>query len=225
MNNIIQLFYTQKKINYSIVLFSMYCLSLLLIRAKITQSIYLFFLLWNLVLAIIPYFISLYTSSHLIKINKWILYLLLFTWLAFIPNSFYIITDLVHVVRSEGNLFYFDLLLISSFAIIGFFIGLISIFQIENILKYKNFNPKYQWAFLFIISYLNGFGIYIGRVLRFNSWDILSNPTKLFTTLFIELFSLETILFTFHFGTFILITYYFLKNTLLNFNYHDKSAI
>jgi uncharacterized membrane protein len=225
MNDIIQLFHINKKINNSIVLFSMYCLSLLLVRAKITQSVYLFFLLWNLVLAIIPYIISLYITSHLEKINKYILYILLFTWLAFIPNSFYIITDLVHVVRSEGNRFYFDLLLISSFAIIGFFIGLISIFQIENILKIKNFNPKYHWAFLPIISYLNGFGIYIGRVLRFNSWDILSNPSELFTTLFIELFSLETILFTFHFGTFILITYYFFKNNLLNSNYHDKRAI
>lgn len=225
MNRIFQLFQSNRKINHAVLLISLYCLALLLIRAKITQSIYLFFLIWNLMLAAIPYALSSYATVHFPTLKKEITGLLLLTWLAFLPNSFYIITDLVHVVRSAGHLFYFDLVLISSFAVTGFFLGLLSLIQVEQLLLKLNFKSKTTSVFELLICFLNGFGIYIGRVLRFNSWDILSNPIELFTTLFYELFSKETILFSLHFGAFIYLTFLLYKNTNQNTITHDQSTI
>lgn len=221
MNRIFQLFHSNRKMNNAVLLISVYCLALLLIRAKITQSIYLFFLVWNLILAAIPYALSSYATVHFSTLKKEITGLILFSWLAFLPNSFYIITDLVHVVRSAGNLFYFDLLLISSFAVTGFFLGLLSLIQVENLFQKLNFKNKITSAIVLLVCFLNGFGIYIGRVLRFNSWDILSNPIELFTTLFYELFSKETILFSIHFGVFIYLAFLLYKNTNQNSSTHD----
>lgn len=225
MNSIFQLFQSNRKINHAVLLISLYCLALLLIRAKITQSIYLFFLIWNLMLAAIPYALSSHVTVHFSTLKKEFTGLLLLSWLAFLPNSFYIITDLVHVVRSTGNLFYFDLVLISSFAITGFFLGLLSLIQVEQLLLKLNFKSKTTSVFVLLICFLNGFGIYIGRVLRFNSWDILSNPIELFTTLFYELFSKETILFSIHFGAFIYLTFLLYKNTNQNIITHDQGTI
>ncbi|MBL7885774.1 MAG: DUF1361 domain-containing protein [Flavobacterium sp.] len=225
MNSIFQLYQYNRKINHAVLLISMYCLALLLIRAKITQSIYLFFLIWNLMLAAIPYALSSYTSNHFSTIRKEYKGVILLSWLAFLPNSFYIITDLVHVVRSTGNLFYFDLVLISSFAITGFFLGLLSLFQVEQLLLKMNLKSKTTNSIVMAICFLNGFGIYIGRVLRFNSWDILSNPIELFTTLFYELLSKETILFSIHFGAFIYLTFLLYKNTNQNTTNYDQSTI
>lgn len=225
MNRIFQLFHSNRKMNNAVLLISSYCLSLLLIRVKITQSIYLFFLVWNLILATIPYALSSYATVHFASLKKEFLGFILFNWLLFLPNSFYIITDLVHVVRSTGNLFYFDLLLISSFAVAGFFLGLLSLIQVENLFQKLNFKNKTTSAIIMLICFLNGFGIYIGRVLRFNSWDILGNPIELFTTLFYELFSKETILFSIHFGAFIYLTFLLYKNTNQNTITHDQSTI
>jgi uncharacterized membrane protein len=225
MNRIFQLFQSNRKINHAVLLISLYCLALLLIRAKITQSIYLFFLIWNLTLAAIPYILSSYTTVNFPTLKKEITTLLLLIWLAFLPNSFYIITDLVHVVRSGGNLFYYDLVLISSFAVTGFFLGLLSLIQVEQLFLKLNFKSKTKSVFVLLICFLNGFGIYIGRVLRFNSWDILSHPIDLFSTLCYELISKETLLFSLHFGIFIYVTYYSYKNTTLNTLPNDQSTI
>ena len=65
MNLILKLFNQNKKANQLLLLYGLYCISLLLVRAKITNSIYLFFLIWNLFLAIIPYAIT----SHLLTLN------------------------------------------------------------------------------------------------------------------------------------------------------------
>lgn len=216
MNSILQFLHYNKRINLSLLVFATYCLGLLLLRAKITQSIYLFFLIWNLMLAVIPYLISSYLSLNFSRYKKWNTVIIFCVWLAFLPNSFYIITDLVHIVRSKGNLFYLDLIIISSFAITGFLLGLLSIIEMEKTVQEFNFKPKTIRNGLLIICLLNGFGIYIGRVLRFNSWDILSNPIELFSTLMTELISLETVLFSFHFGTFIYLALIIYKNTTIN---------
>ncbi len=66
-----------------------------------------------------------------------------------------------------------------------------------------------------VICYLSSFGVYLGRMLRFNSWDILSHPVELFTNILTSLLNFETYRFTFFFGTAILIIYsisYLLSN-------------
>jgi uncharacterized membrane protein len=123
MKQLINLFNSNKPNNTVITIMALYSLSLLLIRAKLTQNIFLFFLIWNLFLAAIPYFIILYLKVNVLK-SKIKIYILLFVWLIFLPNAFYIITDLKHLSHSHHSTFWFDLSVIASFAILGFFLGL-----------------------------------------------------------------------------------------------------
>ena len=223
MNVLTQLFLQNKKVNLTLIVLSIYCFGLLLFRAKITNSIYLFFLVWNLVLAVIPYLITTYLSVH--NLPRKLTFALLLVWLLFIPNSFYIITDLVHVVRSDEHLFYFDLLLICSFAVSGFLLGILSLQSAETILQKTSQNQRFTSYVIPMICFLNGFGIYIGRELRFNSWDIISNPIHLIETLYGELFSTETIVFSIHFGTFIYLAFLVFKNITATSFSHDQTTI
>ena len=212
MNFILKLFNSNKKTNLILVLFSIYCCILLLFRAKITNSVYLIFLIWNLFLALIPYLIS----SYLIaitkeKISSYLPISLLIIWLLFLPNSFYILTDLVHIVRSSGTLFYLDLIIICSFAIIGFILGLLSLEHFKILLHSKNLK-KYTTYIILFVCLLCGFGIYLGRILRYNSWNIISNPFQLFLDLITVAVTLKSILFSILFGTFIYLSY-LLKQT------------
>ncbi len=212
MNFALKLYHQDKKVNQTLFLYMIYCLTLLLVRAKITQSVYLFFLIWNLFLAFVPYIISSYFQSLDTKNNpKFKLYTLLTIWLLFIPNSFYIITDLVHLDNSDGFIFWLDLIIISSYALIGFGLGLLSLTHFETTLK-TIISKKYASIALFFISFLCGFGIYVGRILRYNSWDIISNPFDLIVDLFIAATSKTSLFFSFQFGIFIYFAFLIKKN-------------
>lgn len=152
---------------------------LLAVRMIVTNSIEYIFLPWNLFLAFVPYCITWWMARHVsIVENKIKLLFALAAWLLFIPNSFYIITDLVHLIHIRSAPKWFDLLLIFSFAWNGILCGLVSIWRIEIItraLSGKNFSA----LLVFAVMWLSAFGIYIGRFLRYNSWDIITDPFSL----------------------------------------------
>jgi len=225
MDVLSQLFLQNKRVNLTLTLLIFYCFGLLLFRAKITNSIYLFFLAWNLALALIPYLISSYLSVYFRQLQRKTTFFLLSIWLLFLPNSFYIVTDLIHVVRSEGNLFYLDLLLICSYAVSGFLLGILSLKTVETIIQTSSKNKRILHYIIPLICFLNGFGIYIGRILRFNSWDIISRPLYLFETLFRVLISLETVFFSLHFGTFIYLAFLVFKNITSTSFSHDQTTV
>jgi uncharacterized membrane protein len=110
--------------------------------------------------------------------NKVKLVIALAAWLLFIPNSFYIITDLFHLTRIESAPMWFDLLLIFSFAWNGIILGIISLRRVELIITLLR-GKEFSIVLIFIVMWLNAFGIYIGRFLRYNSWDIISAPFSL----------------------------------------------
>lgn len=187
-----------------------YSILLLLCRATLTQSIYLFFLVWNTFLGIIPLLISSYIHFTGELLSKTKLVMLLLIWLVFLPNSFYIITDVVHLPKSSKHLFWLDATIILSCAITGFYAGFISINQISQVVQLKYAIKIQQWH-LVLLAILSGFGIYIGRILRFNSWDIILQPTYLIETLFQQIIDLKPVLFSIHFGLFIYLTLYCFK--------------
>lgn len=202
MQTILQLYLLNKRLNNLLFLFSFFCLSLSLIRVKLTTSIYLMFLIWNLFLAVIPFLLTSYLKTRKLFENKFKNGLILSIWLLFLPNSFYIITDFVHLSLSNSYTFWYDLLLISSYSTLGFLLGIISLQDFENLLSDK-LNASICSFLVFGISILSGFGIYLGRILRYNSWDILKNPIALFTDL-VEIFiTMKSIGFSILFGTFI----------------------
>ena len=135
-------------------------------------------LIWNLFLGFIPYMLSRFLMQRPQCIEaRWKFTLTTIVWLLFIPNSFYIITDLFHLEERTVIPLWFDLALIFSFAWNGLILGVLSVRQMEKI-----WETKWQWSELFFIypvMLLNAFGIYIGRYLRYNSWDVVSNPLGL----------------------------------------------
>lgn len=148
-------------------------------RIIITESPGYIFLPWNLFLAFVPYWISgRITRITSVKKNKIKLVLYLFGWLLFIPNSFYILTDLIHFARIRSAPKWFDLLMIFSFAWNGIFFGIISLRKVEMFMS-DLLGKRFSVWLLFCVMWLCAFGVYIGRYLRFNSWDILTDPFSL----------------------------------------------
>lgn len=205
MNNLIRIYILNKKQNNYLIISSLIAITMLLLRVKLTHSIYLLFLLWNLFLAAIPYSLStiIKTDFRLRRSNLKNLGIIII-WLLFIPNTFYLITDFVHLNPSNLYRYIFDFALLSSFTIAGFYFGILSIHTIYKQIQFFYSNTISK-IFLISISYLCAFGIYIGRVLRFNSWDIICNPFSLIKSILDSIFLLETVVFSIELGTLILV--------------------
>ncbi len=154
---------------------------LLMVMARIvyTGQLTFAFLVWNLFLAFVPYFLSyqLLLRPAWIESN-WKFALLFSIWLLFVPNSFYILTDLFHLYDSYAVPRWYDLMLIFSFAWNALLMGILSVRQMEKIIHVR-WQIKSEWFFVYPIMWLNAEGVYIGRYLRYNSWDIISNPFRL----------------------------------------------
>ncbi|MEW7291096.1 DUF1361 domain-containing protein [Aquimarina sp. 2304DJ70-9] len=181
---------------------------LLLTRIIKTDSFFFLFLVWNLFLAGIPYLIS--TLLSIRKVNRFIFWSGFTIWLAFLPNSPYILTDLQHIRLSSLQSVWFDVLLILSFAINGMIIGFASLQMMRKLLL-ERLSVKVSNAITYGILLLCGFGIYLGRVLRWNSWDILQNPAGILSDILKRILfpiqHMNTWAFTIGFGGFLIITY------------------
>jgi uncharacterized membrane protein len=160
-------------------LISLFCFSLSLVRFYFSENKVFLFLNWNLFLAFIPWALSgIISSNKNYQENKFALFLLLAGWLLFFPNAPYILTDLFHL-HSRGHIpIWFDLVVILSFAWTGLAYGFISLLEIESLLS-KYLRSKTVAITSIIFLFIGSFGIYIGRYLRWNSWDILTNPFPL----------------------------------------------
>jgi uncharacterized membrane protein len=174
-----------------------------MIRIKITNSLFFGFLIWNLFLAFIPYGISTKLKTiNIDNISKIKLVFLLFIWLLFLPNAPYIITDFIHLHHSKSTLVWLDIFLIFTYASTGLLIAIISLNDIYRIIKIK-WNLKYANYFSFVVTFLCGFGIYLGRFLRLNSWDVFTAPITVLKKSFFSFYDSKTWLITFGFGSFI----------------------
>lgn len=168
----------KSEIEKVLILSCLFSLSLAFTRVLYTGQLMFLSLIWNLFLGFIPYLLSKFLMQHPQWVKtKWKFAVTATAWLLFIPNSFYIITDLFHLEERSVIPLWFDLALIFSFAWNGLILGVLSVRQMEKI-----WETKWQWSELFFIypvMLLNAFGIYIGRYLRYNSWDVISNPLGL----------------------------------------------
>ena len=112
------------------------------------------------------------------KINKLALIFIGFIWLLFFPNALYMVTDLFQFRPRNFVNIWFDLMMLLSFAIVGLFLGFSSLKKVENLIGTKFGKRKSQIAIIFIL-YLGSLGVYFGRFLRVNSWEIFSMPVIL----------------------------------------------
>ena len=150
---------------------------LLLVRMLYSGSMLYLFLVWNLFLAWIPFVIS-SLFNKLPEANKWKQGLVFCCWLAFFPNALYIVTDLIHLEIESGVPKWFDAVLLFSSSVVGLMMAFISLYRVEKYLS-RMVNKKLLPTLILLILFLGSFGVYLGRFLRWNSWDILKNPFQL----------------------------------------------
>lgn len=145
-------------------------------RLRVTHTPYYGFLFWNLFLALLPLAITTFyrLTSHKFKSRWYFLFCAAF-WLLFFPNAPYITTDLMHLGNLHQMPDWFDPLMVLSAALTGLWAGFMSLRDIEHELL-TWLNAWVARVFVALIWFLSGIGIYLGRVLRWNSWDIFRVP-------------------------------------------------
>jgi uncharacterized membrane protein len=150
---------------------------LLMIRIEQSHSLRYWFLLWNLVLAWVPLGMVLILRERL-KISRWLTWqniLLVVLWLGFLPNSFYLVSDLIHLrVTGEVSIL-FDAVMFMSFIFNGFVAGFASVYIMHQMML-KKIDKIQTHCFIGLVFLACSFAIYLGRDLRWNTWDILVNP-------------------------------------------------
>jgi len=152
------------------------CLTLVALRVRYTSKITFVFLIWNIFLALIPYGISTLLFIFQEKVRKRSLLLIPFAlWLCFFPNAPYILTDLFHLKPRTGVPFWYDLALILFFAWNGLMLGYASLLDMQTVIT-RHFNQWIGWMVAIGSLVLGSFGIYLGRYLRWNSWDVIASP-------------------------------------------------
>ena len=134
------------------------------------------YLAWNLFLAWIPLLLALVAARAIFAAPSHRVGGVVTgaAWLCFFPNAPYILTDCVHLLRS-GSLFWVDLVLILLFALTGLVVGFCSLFLMQTAVA-RRWGWPAGWLFAAGVTALSGFGIYVGRFWRWNSWDMLLNP-------------------------------------------------
>ncbi len=154
-------------------------LVLIIIRQFIPTDKPMAFLLWNLFLALIPLaFSSVLLKAQSEKLPLYSQLILGFGWLVFFPNAPYMLTDYIHLTYGDQTYFWLDVLTLSYFAFIALATAVISLLDIEVWLKSRLSNGLVKMA-IFVLCLLSGIGIYLGRDLRFNSWDVIMKPQEL----------------------------------------------
>jgi uncharacterized membrane protein len=157
-----------------------WCVGLIFFRIERTGSEYFMFLIWNLFLACIPVFASrLLQAAHARKIPDVVQLALLAVWLVFLPNAPYILTDLIHLQPGPTRLYWYDMAMLLSCGGVGLMLGYSSLFDVHRVVE-ERFGQRVAWVVATGTLLLTGFGIYLGRALRWNSWDVVTNPRGLF---------------------------------------------
>jgi len=156
-------------------------LSLLLIvgRVLLTGKLTFLFLAWNLFLALIPFGLSTLLGVANKPLQARLLLPVGAAWLLFFPNAPYILTDLFHLDARPGVPLWYDLALILSCAWNGLMLAYASLLDMQRLVQLR-FGTAASWVFASAALLLSSFGIYLGRYLRFNSWDVVTNPLTLF---------------------------------------------
>jgi uncharacterized membrane protein len=140
----------------------------------------LWYLVWNLALAWVPLLLALWLERILrVRLwSSWLALLATFLWLAFLPNSFYVISDFVHLTEVPRVDVVFDTVMFASFAINGLMLGYLSLFLVHCELR-KRMSVRASGLIIAAVLLISSFAIYIGRDLRWNTWDVIFSPASL----------------------------------------------
>lgn len=141
---------------------------------------------WNLFLSWIPLMAAFFINNITRRFGRlpFLVIAVSLFWLAFFPNAPYMITDLAHLsVDYQRDLTWHDTIMLFCYAEVSLFNGLVSLYWIHQT-WIRVFNKKTSTTLLLLSLPLAGFGVYLGRVRRMNSWDILHDPRLILENLF-----------------------------------------
>ena len=151
---------------------------MILVRYTISGERRFIFLIWNLFLAWIPFILS--EQFKLMHQRQWWQQVLIFfIWFIFLPNALYIVTDLIHLDAQSTVPKWYDAVLLFTAATVSLIMAFVSLLRVERFLLYR-FNERVVNGIMLAVLFFASFGVYLGRFLRWNSWDVISQPAGLF---------------------------------------------
>jgi len=165
---------------------SMICVALVSARMAYSDSRRYASLVWNLFLAWIPFILA--YLAYVLSWRRTLMYVVIpvfaFLWLIFFPNAPYILTDLQHLGVSASKVpLWYDVILLIWFSWTGMLLGVVSLSLMQEIIR-RQLGRLPSWIFVFSVAALTSVGLYVGRFIRLNTWDILQDPSGMASEVF-----------------------------------------
>jgi uncharacterized membrane protein len=153
------------------------CVATLELRIHRTGDQYYRFLVWNLFLAWLPLAFTIAAFARARRRVDFLVVVLLLLWLLFFPNAPYVLTDFIHLGERPSAPLWYDALMLSAFAWTSLLLGFASLYLVQTIVRQV---AGFAWSWLVVAAALalGSFGVYLGRFMRFNSWDALLRPRR-----------------------------------------------
>jgi len=199
------------------------CVLLFALRVLVSGRSSYLYLVWNLFLAIVPYVIAAVGAVLAARASegrgrRLVAAAAALLWLAFYPNAPYIFTDFIHVfnrtfLRSAPSewiglnaLIWYDIIMNAAFAFAGHFMGLVSMWLVQDCVA-RAWGRFASRVLVGVAIVLAGFGIYLGRFSRLNSWDVIFSAGQVLDEVVEALADPKAVMFSLAFSTFIFMTY------------------
>jgi uncharacterized membrane protein len=155
---------------------SLGCCALVAVRVLYTGVPNFTYLIWNLFLAWIPFVLAILVYDGQRRgTRRSALVVLGALWLVFFPNAPYIVTDFVHLDHDPLSPYWYDAFTIGAFAMTGLLLGLGSLYLVQHVVR-KGLGSRAGWLTAGAALLLGSVGIYLGRFVRLNSWDLWTSP-------------------------------------------------
>jgi uncharacterized membrane protein len=165
---------------YALIIANMASVTLFCLRLIGAENFRYWFMLWNLILAWIAPLLAWYLTRRLLtgRWRHWSNIVLTVLWLGFLPNSFYMVSDLIHVQQTGEVSIIFDAVLFTSFIFNGFVAGFLGAIMVHRELLRRLSSMK-SYTVMAGAFFLSSYAIYLGRILRWNTWDAILHPSGL----------------------------------------------
>lgn len=168
--------FLERRFFYKVSLFSLLSIGVLAGRAYLSGEATYSFMLWNLILAWLPYLFALLAVVCDRRYRRgWTLAIPGALWLLFFPNAPYMITDLIHLKSRTPIPVWYDAILLITFAWTGCLLAVSSLHMMQTLVRAR-VGRRLSWLFVAVTLGLTGLGVYLGRFLHWNSWDIFVRP-------------------------------------------------
>jgi uncharacterized membrane protein len=155
---------------------SAWCVVLLWVRRYEFGDTRYAYLVWNLTLAWIPLVLAgLLVAAYARRRPVAELLVIGLAWLVFLPNAPYVLTDFIHLGAEHRQ---FDAILLASFAFTSLALGFASLLLVQLVVT-RAAGAATGWFVALSSLVAASVGIYLGRVLRLNSWDVVRRPGHL----------------------------------------------